>query len=94
MQKGALQAVVLVVNIGAICAAALAYAGMLALSRMPPASFKEVDLPAWVQAVGLVLAMLASAGTVWWAHYLEKRHAQAADSQRHHKWRRFCTTTS
>jgi hypothetical protein len=40
-------------------------------------SVKHVDWPAWIQAVGSILAIGAGAFFVWWQHYLERKQERA-----------------
>lgn len=70
----------MIVSITLISALSLAVALMSLVDRqiMKGVTYKEVDLAAWVQAVGSVLAILATAASVWWAHHLERVRAKTA----------------
>lgn len=52
---------------------------MVVLSTFPEGTFKQVDLAAWVQAVGSVVAILATGVSVWWAHCLERSRIVEAE---------------
>lgn len=65
-----LQDVALIVVIGMVAAIALIVVVLAFVDRQIQrgVTYKDVDMAAWVQAVGSVLAIIATGGGVWWSH--------------------------
>lgn len=77
----------LAVSIAAVTSIGASMALMWMIWTLPDRglSFKDSDPAAWVQAIGSVAAILVSAGTVGYAHKLEKRRAEEGDRERYGK---------
>lgn len=73
-----------------ICVLALMEVLLLLVDRQlsKGVTYKDVDLAAWVQAVGSILAIIASVALVWWSSKAERSRLQAQDTE---KARRFLT---
>lgn len=82
-----LEGPLLVVAIAVVCCFALVEATAVAIKALPADAIKQVDLTAWVQAIGSILAILATAAGVWWSHELERR--RTAESEERHRAKSF-----